>query len=490
MDLIIQLDEHSRQPLHRQLYLEVRGAILAGRVVPGQRIPSTRALAQRLGISRATVTLGYEQLASEGYLEALQGSGTCVGRRLPDDLLKVETGRSSAAKGISHARSARLTASGKVLAQMRFPRLAIDHLPFDFRHGTPALEAFPIALWSRLLARHGRAPQRGMLDYERDPRGYEPLREAIATHLRQSRAVQCQAEQVIIVSGAQQALDLATRILVQPGETVAMENPGYPGASCVFQAHGVRLRALPVKEGVLSLEPLKTSPRCRLVYVTPSHQYPTGIVMSLAQRLELLEQCRRSGARILEDDYDSEFRYVGRPLPAMQGLDTNGLVLYIGTFSKSMFPSLRVGYLVAPPDLVDVLARARWATDRQTPSLEQYALNDFIREGHLDRHIRRMRMLYGQRREVLMEALALHFHDRVTLWGESAGLHLMVRFRTRLKDAELIRRAAAIGVGLESTAGCRIAGKASGEFLLRFGCLDTAIIREGLRRLASVMDPL
>jgi GntR family transcriptional regulator/MocR family aminotransferase len=212
--------------------------------------------------------------------------------------------------------------------------------------------------------------------------------------------------------------------------------------------------------------------------------------MSLAQRLDLLEQCRRTGARILEDDYDSEFRYVGRPLPSLQGLDDHGRVLYVGTFSKSMFPSLRVGYLVAPPDLVDVLARARWSVDRQTPSLEQFALNDFIREGHLDRHLRRMRVLYGHRREVLMDELSRRFPDRVTLWGESAGLHLMVRFRTQLKDAELIRRAAEVGVGLESTAGCRIAGKATGEFLLRFGCLDEATIREGLRRLAAVMDPL
>jgi GntR family transcriptional regulator/MocR family aminotransferase len=329
-----------------------------------------------------------------------------------------------------------------------------------------------------------------MLDYEPDPRGYEPLREAIALHLRQSRAVQGVAGQVLIVGGAQQALDLALRVLVRPGETVAMENPGYPGASCAFQAHGARLLALPVKEGVLSLEPLRRAPPCRLVYVTPSHQYPTGIVMSLAQRLDLLEQCRRTGARILEDDYDSEFRYVGRPLPSLQGLDDHGRVLYVGTFSKSMFPSLRVGYLVAPPDLVDVLARARWSVDRQTPSLEQFALNDFIREGHLDRHLRRMRVLYGHRREVLMDELSRRFPDRVTLWGESAGLHLMVRFRTQLKDAELIRRAAEVGVGLESTAGCRIAGKATGEFLLRFGCLDEATIREGLRRLAAVMDPL
>jgi GntR family transcriptional regulator / MocR family aminotransferase len=485
MDLIIQLDETSGQSLHRQIYRELRGAILAGRVAPGQRIPSTRALAQHLGISRATVSLGYEQLTSEGYLETSQGSGTCVCRELPDDLRKPDT---TPANQSVPAREVALSPAGRALVRMSFPLLAVEELPYDFRHGRPALEAFPMAIWNRLLARHGRAQRREMLDYEPDPRGHRPLREAIVAHLRQTRAVQCRADQVIIISGAQQALDLALRVLVQPGETVAMENPGYPGASCAFRAHGARLLALPVEEGALSLEPLTRTSRCRLVYVTPSHQYPTGIVLSLAQRLELLERCRHTGARILEDDYDSEFRYGGRPLPSMQGLDSHGSVIYVGTFSKSMFPALRVGYLVAPLDLVDVLARARWAMDRQTPSLEQYALNDFLREGHLDSHIRKMRLLYGRRREVLMEELQRRFSGRVTLWGESAGLHLMVRFRTHLQDAELVRRAAALGVGLESTAGCRIEGKGRGEFLLRFGCLDEATIREGLRRLATVMD--
>ena len=486
MDLIIQLDEASHRPLHRQVYSELRRAILTGRVTPGQRIPSTRALAQRLGISRATVTLGYEQLTSEGYLEAVQGSGTCVCRQLSDDLLKPD---SVPEKQESLPTATTLSPAGQVLARMSFPRLAIDTMPFDFRHGRPDLDAFPSAIWNRLLARHGRAHPREMLDYEPDPRGYKPLREAIVAHLKQTRAVQCGVDQVIIVSGAQQALDLAMRVLVEPGATVAMENPGYPGASCAFLAQGARLLSLPVVDGTLSLEPLNKSSRCRLVYVTPSHQYPTGIVMSLSQRLELLERCRRIGARILEDDYDSEFRYKGRPLPSLQGLDVHGSVLYVGTFSKSMFPALRVGYLVAPGDLAEVLARARWAADRQTPSLEQYALNDFIREGHLDRHIRKMRVIYGRRREVLMDELRRRFRDRVTLWGESAGLHLMVRFRTRLKDSELVRRAAELGVGLESTAGCRIEGKSSSEFLLRFGCLDEATIREGMRRLAAVMDP-
>lgn len=486
MDVLITVDESSPEPLHRQVYAGLRQAILSGRLSPGQRLPSTRALAERLCISRATVLLGYEQLASEGYLESFHGSGTLVCSQLPEDLTHL--GHGVAAKRSTRFSGAALSPCGKRLQDRPIPWFAEGGLPYDFRNGSPDLDMFPREIWNRLLTRYIRASDRSLLDYEADPRGHEPLREAIAAHLRQARAVVCDAGRVIILNGTQQALDLAARALLGPGDTVAIEDPGYPGASYGLSIHGARLLPLPVVDGALSLDPLKRASRCRLIYVTPSHQYPTGIVMSLSQRLELLERSLRCGARIFEDDYDSEFRYAGRPLPSLQGLDSRGLVLYAGTFSKTMFPALRVGYLVAPADLVDVIARARWAADRQTHMLEQCALNDFIREGHLDRHIRRMRVRYGRRREALMEELERHFRDRATLWGESAGLHLMVRFRTRLEDAELIRRAAGLGVGLESAAGCRIAGRSSGEFLLRFGCMDEATIREGLRRLASVLD--
>ena len=486
MDLILELDERSEQPLHRQVYAGLRAAILAGRVAPGQRLPSTRALAERLGVSRATVTLGYEQLASEGYLEAVRGSGTCVGRQLPDDLLRAAAGRRKPlARGT--ARPPALSTGGAALAAMAFPRLAVDELPYDFRHGRPALDAFPIAVWNRLLARHGRSRNRALLDYEPDPRGHAALREAIAGHLRQARAVQCDGSQVIVTGGSQQALDLCARVLASEGEVAAMEDPGYPGASAAFLAQGLRLASLPATAEGVSFAPLSRLRGVRLVYVTPSHQYPTGSVMSLSRRLELLELARKGGWRILEDDYDSEFRYAGRPLPALQGLDAHGSVLYVGTFSKSMFPALRIGYLVAPPGLAEVLARARWAADRQTPTREQLALDGFIREGHLERHIRRMRVLYGARREALLEALHRHLGDRVTVCGEGAGLHLMVHLRKPLSDAALVSRAADLGVGLESIDGCRIRARGTGEFLLRFGCLEEVTIREGIRRLALAM---
>jgi GntR family transcriptional regulator/MocR family aminotransferase len=487
MELILHVEERSGQPLHRQVYAGIRRAILEGRIAPGQRVPSSRALAERLGISRATVTLAYEQLASEGYLEAVRGSGTCVGRQLPDDLLRPARERAAVPKR-SPSSPVPLSPGGAALLHMTFPRLAVDELPFDFRHGRPALEAFPFDIWNRLLARQGRVGSRTMRDYERDPRGHGPLRAAIADHLRQARAVQCDADQVIITGGAQQALDLCARALAAPGEAAAMEDPGYPGASAAFLAHGLRLKSLPATREGISFEPLRKGRGVRLVYVTPSHQYPTGSVMTLPQRLELLELGRKGGWRILEDDYDSEFRYAGRPLPSLQGLDAHGCVLYVGTFSKSMFPALRVGYLVAPPDLVEVLARARWAADRQTPSLEQYALDDFIREGHLERHIRRMRVLYGRRREALLEALQDQLGDRMSVEGESAGLHVLVRLDSGMTDDELIRRASARGVGLEGIAGCRLQSKGSGEFLLRFGCLEESRIREGVARLAQVIE--
>jgi len=486
MDLILHLEEGTGAPLHRQVYAGIRRAILEGRIAPGQRVPSSRALAERLGISRATVSLAYEQLASEGYLEALQGSGTCVGRQLPDDLLRPTGERAATPKRIASG-PARLSPGGTALLRMDFPRLAVEELPYDFRHGRPALDAFPFDIWNRLLARHGRVGSRAMRDYERDPRGHASLRAAIVDHLRQARAVQCGADQVIITGGAQQALDLCTRVLAAPGETAALEDPGYPGASAAFLAHGLRLRPLPATREGISFEPLRKGRGVRLVYVTPSHQYPTGSVMSLPKRLELLELSRKGGWRILEDDYDSEFRYAGRPLPSLQGLDAHGGVLYVGTFSKSMFPALRVGYLVAPPDLVEVLARARWAADRQTPSLEQYALDDFIREGHLERHVRRMRVLYGHRREALLDALRMQLGDRMSLAGESAGLHMLVQLDSGMTDDELIRRASARGVGLEDIRGCRVRSQGSGEFLLRFGCLEESRIREGVARLAQAM---
>ena len=489
MEVAITIDSRSSAPLHRQVYEEVRSAILTGRLAAGSRVPSTRALAHSLGISRATVTQSYEQLLAEGYLQAATGSGTFVARHLPDDLLRPAAVRQVLPAGQSTRRTIRLSRYGKSVAEAELYEPAGAEPLISFKYGRPALDKFPLPLWRRLLARHCRAGEPARLDYAADSLGYRPLREAISRYLGRARAVQCEPSQVIIVGGSQQAIDLITRVLVDRGETVAIEDPGYLGARRAFLAQGARLWPAPVDESGLVVERLRarSSVEPRLVYVTPSHQFPTGAVLSLPRRLELLAWAEETGATIVEDDYDSEYRYSGRPLPALQGLDRSGSVIYVGTFSKVLFPALRVGYLVAPANLTRVLGRAKWLVDRQPPAFEQGALTDFINEGHLDRHIRRMRTLYDQRRQTLVRALQQHLGDHVTILGENAGMHLLARIRTELADAEVVRRAEQVDVGLASAQPNYLKDRRAGEFVFGYAALSERKIKEGVRRLAGAL---
>ncbi len=498
MDLAITLDQRSLAPLNRQLYEELRKAILFGRLKPGERVPSTRALAKSLGVSRTTVTQSYEQLLSEGYLRATTGSGTFVGCQLPDELLKtapIETSRPMA-----QTRQAGPTASFKL---SRYGESLTDTVPFEppeldmpihFKSGRPALEEFPLQQWRRLMLRHCRTTDPSLLDYAPDSQGHEPLREAIANYLRRARAAQCGAGQVIIVNGSQQALDLITKVLIDRGDQVALENPGYLGARRAFLAQGARLLPTPVDESGIVVEklPAKSLLRSRdgvkLGYVTPSHQFPTGATLSLSRRLDLLAWAEKNGAMIIEDDYDSEFRYGSRPIPALQGLSNNDSVIYVGTFSKVLFPALRVGYVVAPAPLARVFARAKWLADRQTPMIEQRVLADFINEGHLERHLRRMRTLYEKRRQALVRAFETHFADRVTILGENAGMHLMIKLRSRLDDEEVVERARGCGVGIVSAQIYYLSGASRGEFVLGYAALSERRIQEGIRRLAGILN--
>jgi GntR family transcriptional regulator / MocR family aminotransferase len=491
MDFVISLNDQAPLPLHRQLYDELRRAILTGRLLPSQRIPSTRALAKSLGISRATVTLSYEQLLSEGYLETLSGSGTFVCAQLPDELLQsspVLSDRQSSQRPIQ------LSVYGETLLTPELMRLPDPTLAINFSYGRPAFDHFPMDLWRRLMTRycHLNPP---LMDYATDSGGYLPLRQAIAHYLSRARAVQCNPEQVIILNGSQQALDLMTRLLVNRGDRVALEDPGYLGARRTFVAHGAQLCPIPVDRSGLVVQTLSAVQDVRLMYVTPSHQFPTGAVLSLPRRLELLAWAQKTGATILEDDYDSEYRYGGRlptsqdnrPIPALQGLDSGQSVIYIGTFSKVLFPALRLGYVVVPPSLIDLVTRAKWLCDRQSPLLEQYVLTDFINDGHLERHIRRMRSLYDQRRQCLVNALTTHFPNTVTLLGENAGIHLMVKFHTHLSDAEIVQRAAQVDVGLTSARPYYLDGQNSGEFIFGYSELTEQQIQNGIFRLAEVL---
>ncbi|KYC40161.1 aspartate aminotransferase [Scytonema hofmannii PCC 7110] len=487
MDFAITINSNSPVPLHQQLYEELRQAILNGRLLPGGRIPSTRQLAKSLGISRTTVTQTYDQLLSEGYLETVVGSGTFVCSQLPDDLLRsapVQSTRTTTRPPVQ------LSKYGVSLAQTEnVPRVPEPELLINFRYGRPAFDQFPIELWRKQLSRYC-CSNLEWLDYSTDILGYKPLREAIARYLSRSRAVNCDPDQVLVVNGTQQALDLIMRLFIEPGKIIALEDPGYLSARLIFETQGAKLLPITVDESGLVVEDLANHAKeqVRLVYVTPSHQFPTGAILSLPRRLELLTWSGATGAFIIEDDYDSEYRYGDRPIPALQGLDKSDSVLYIGTFSKVLFPSLRIGYLVLPKSLVSVFARAKWLSDRHLQLLEQQVLADFIEEGHLERHIRKMRAVYDKRRQVLVKAFNMNFAEKATILGEKAGIHLMVRLQTPFSDEEIMQRAERAGVGIMSAAPHYLRAYSKGEFIFGYGELTEQQLVEGIDRLAQSLN--
>jgi len=470
----IAIDRRKQVPLHRQIYDEWRRGILSGRFAAGDRMPSTRELAAALQVSRATVTAAYDQLVAEGYLDAARGSGTFVCEELP------ERDRWPDRPSASRASNAPARLSTFVARLAAVPsRAPATAGVINLSSTGPDYDLFPFGVWGRLVRRHLRRLSPSLFRYAHDVAGYEPLRETVASYLRRSRAVQCLPQQVVIVSGSQQALDLCTRVLVDPGDEVVVEDPGYPGGRPLFAAAGARLRPTTVDADGLVVSALPAE--ARLAYVTPSHQFPLGVSLSLARRLELLAWTRARRAFVIEDDYDSEFRYSGAPLPALQGLGDASRVVYVGTFSNAMFPGLRIGYLVLPSALVEPFVRAKWYADRQTAYLEQAALVDFVREGHFEQHVRRMRRVYKSRREALLGALDHHFGGHVTVVGEPAGMHVVVRF-----DAPgMADRAKRSGVGLLSTGAYYAGDAAPNEFILRFSGLGERALREGVRRLSK-----
>ncbi|MCJ8283746.1 MAG: PLP-dependent aminotransferase family protein, partial [Rivularia sp. ALOHA_DT_140] len=385
--------------------------------------------------------------------------------------------------------SIKLSKYGETLVNTpNVPRVAEPNLKINFRYGTPGIGEFPIKIWRRLLSRYCSASV-DWLYYSTEPLGYKPLREAITRYLTRSRAVNCHPEQILITNGTQQALDLILRLLIEPGETIAIENPGYLSARIIFETQKAQILPISVDNSGLIVKELANSPQknIRLVYVTPSHQFPTGAILSLPRRLELLNWAQQSGGLIIEDDYDSEFRYGEKPIPALQGLDKSDSVLYIGTFSKVLFPSLRIGYLVLPKSLVAIFTRAKWLNDRHLPILEQQALTDFIESGYLERHIRKMRSIYDKRRQTLVKALKTHFDSRAEILGEKAGIHVMVNFKTNLSDEEIIQKSAKIGIGMMSANPHYFKNNSTGEFIFGYGDLTENQLKEGIIKLAEII---
>jgi GntR family transcriptional regulator/MocR family aminotransferase len=468
-------------PLYRWLYEQLRAAILAGRLRPGARLPATRDAGEMYKLSRATVVTAFEQLKSEGYVEGRTGSGTYVAKVLPEQLLHAgglrEEGR------LPHRRIS-LSAYAKRLQPFR-------PLPMQpvraFRANQPALDLFPTALWAQVASRRLRRASTKLLAGG-ETLGYRPLREAVAEYLNTSRGVRCTPEQVLIVSGALEGLDRTARLVLNPGEPAWMEEPGYPSAAAVLRAVGAKVCGVPVDGEGLNLERgIRRRPHPRLVYVTPAHQFPLGVAMSLRRRLALLEWARKAGVLIFEDDYDSEYRYSGRPVPALQGLDRSGVVVFGGSFSAVMFPAMRLGYLVVPPEMMDVFSAAQSVSKHHPPLLGQAVLCDFISEGHFARHIRRMREVYAERLNVLLKAAREKLDGVLEISNVEAGLQTIGWLPSKF-DGEAVARAAA-EKNVEVRPLRRYAyGRAPGNgIVLGFAAVESRELRRGMEELARVL---
>jgi GntR family transcriptional regulator/MocR family aminotransferase len=478
MQFVIPLSKKD-EPLFRQVYRGLRQAILAGTFRANDRLPSTREMAEELGISRTVVLLAYDQLVAEGFAAGRAGSGTYVSEGLGGSRpKKFET---SATLRLSRYGSA----AADVAASVDFPGRRSIRLRYDFQYGGRGdVETFPFEMWRRILLRHVRNAPVRELDYA-GAAGSLALREAISVHVRRSRAVGCDPSQVIIVNGSQQALDLVARVLIERGDQVAMEDPQYQGAREIFRSAGACLQLVPVdREG---LDPDKLPNSARLAFVTPSHQFPTGAILPLARRLALLEWARRKNAVIVEDDYDGEFHYEGQPLESLQGLDSEGRVIYIGTFSRTVFSALRIGYLIAPKSLVPAFTSAKWLCDRHTATLEQETLAEFIATGMYERHLRRVRRRNTANREALLSAIGKYLGGRVEVSGEGAGTHVVLWPRGHLAEDAVIEKAAAAGVGIYGISGYFLTLHARTGFMLGYSGMKENEIREGIRRLGEVL---
>ncbi len=479
-------DRQAAVPLFRQLYTRIREAILSRQLEGGTQLPPTRELAEQLQVSRNTVINAFEQLIAEGYLEGRVGSGTYVARVLPEELLQaridiqhISPSTEKQAPGISQR--------GKLLSEAVIAPIRYTSTPRAFQPGLPALDHFPFEIWSRLAAHCWRNPPSELLGYG-DPQGYRPLREAIVGYLKASRGVRCDIEQVVIVSGSQQALDLTTRILLDPGDAVCIEDPGYLGARHAFTGAGAQLIPVAVDgEGLQVARVMEHKQNIRLIYVTPSHQYPMGVTMSLSRRLALLEWATRKGMWVVEDDYDSEYRYTGRPLATLQGLDHTGRVIYMGTFSKVLLPSLRLGYLVVPPALVETFVRVRSLADRHSPSLDQAILTHFINEGHFTRHIRRMKKLYMERQALLVEAARRELQGALDVPPTPAGLHVVGWLDPKLDDRNVSQLAQQLGVDTPPLSVYRLQDRPLQGLVLGYAGIAPQEIETGMQRLARAI---
>lgn len=469
--------------LWRSLRDDLRAAILRGRLRRGARMPSTRSLARQYGCSRGTVVVAFDHLRSEGYLEARRGAGTFVALALPDDLLSVERPPLQSPRHSSRAALAKRAAifeSAAVLPASRSVGKA-------FRPWEPAIDLFPVELWSRIAGRVVRRAPRSLYG-QGDPRGYLPLRKAIAEYVGTARGVHCSVDQIMVTSGAQQGLDLIARLLLDAGDAVWMEDPGYPGAAFAFRAAGARLIPVPVDGEGMRVDAAPARPRpVKLIYTTPANQFPLAVTLSLPRRLQLLRRAEAMSAWIVEDEFDAEYRYSGRPVPALQSLDRSGSVIYLGTFTKMLFNALRIGFLVLPERLLHAFTVARGYMDRHGPTLEQAILAEFILDGHFAHHIRRMRQVYAERLQVLLEASRHLLQGRLEVEAVDSGMRAVAWLRGGLSDRAMAARARARGLEVVALSQFAVRHTPPAALILGFAGCTPAELRRGVNVLEGML---
>lgn len=463
---------------HRQLYRILKDGILRAALPAGSKLPPSREMAQTLGIARNTIVQVYEQLALEGLVQAGVGRGTYVAEVAPafaDQPPPPAVQR----RGTPLSRRGRAIVGGARASPLQWGA---------FAPGVPELRLFPGAVWSRLHAQAWREAPPQRLSYATGA-GDPVLREAIAEHLQGTRGVVCSAEQILITSGAQQAMHLIAYLLADPGDTVWLEDPGYWGARSVFRAAGLQLQPIALDAEGLAPTPQQLQAPPRLMFVSPSHQYPSGVLMGHGRRRQLLDYAAAQRVWIVEDDYDSEFRFASRPLPALQGLDEHGRVIYLGTFSKTMFPSLRLAYLVLPRDLIDSFSRAQSELFREGQTMQQAVLAQFMRQGHYVNHIRRMRLVYGERRRVLIDEITRRLGSAVSVLGGDAGLHLVLGLPPGTEDEAIARQALRLGVLTRPLALYSLRPDPAPGLVLGYGAVTEEEIRHSFGLLAQVIEP-
>jgi GntR family transcriptional regulator / MocR family aminotransferase len=482
------IDANSDEPLHRQLYNELRAAVLGGRLPTGCRLPASRELAQVTGLSRNTVLSAYDQLIAEGYIDSRAGSGTYVASSLPDQVL---TGPVMEPFPEADRGTRRLSPRGERLLASPFRKWPPGSAgPMLFRAGLPALDHFPMDTWRRLTDKRMRLASVKTLAYD-DPQGYRPLREAISAHLAAARGARCSPDQIIVVSGSQQGIAMVCEVLVSEGDDVLFEDPGYFAARSVFETAGARLVPVPVDDDGFDVAAgIHLCPTARLAYITPSHQNPLCVTMGLPRRRALLQWAEQNGSWILEDDNASECRYRGRPLAALQGIDPHGRVLYAGTFSKVMFSSLRLGYLVAPPDVLPALVRSRELMDRQSPGIQQAVMADFMIEGHFSRHLRRMRTLYASRLEALNKAVREHAADMFEIVECEGGLNRVAWLPAGVSDTEVVELLRPEGFACLPVSEFHFHPGGRNGLVLGFAGMSEELIESSIRKMAVMIRPL